>query len=118
MDWAAVLAEEGRAMTNLPVGFETTDDDDLPLSIQHHRDRVIVDGKLDQDYRFLTYRFASASGQIEARTYLDNAREVSITEPIDIPELPADVMAYLQMRFRLIKQLGGPDGYRVIWEKS
>lgn len=59
-------------MTELDVGFETTNDDDLPLSIQHHRDRVLIDGKLDQDYRFLTYRFAAASGPIEARTYLDN----------------------------------------------
>jgi hypothetical protein len=104
-------------MTDLDVGFQTTDDDDLPLSIQHHRDQILIDGKLDQDYRFLTYRFAAANGAIEARTYLDDIWEVSITEPIDIPELPADVMAYLQKRFNVIKQLGGPDGYRVIWEK-
>jgi hypothetical protein len=105
-------------MTELDVEFETTDDDDLPLSIQHQRDRILIDGTLDQDYRFLTYRFAAANGEIEARTYLDDIWEVSITEPIDIPELPADVLAYLQKRFRVIKQLGGPDGYRVTWEKS
>ncbi len=97
--------------------FETTDDD-LPISIQHLRDIMIVDGKVEYDYRYLTYCFAAADGEIEARTYLDDIWEVSITAPIDLPSLPADVLAYLQRRFRLIKQLGGPDGYRIMWQKE
>jgi hypothetical protein len=94
-----------------------TDDDDLPLSITHSRDMIIFGGKLEQDYRFLVYRFATPNGEIEARAYLDDIWEVSITEPIDLDILPDDVAAYLQKRFNVIKQLGGPDGYRVIWQK-
>lgn len=103
-------------MSNSVSEFDTTIDNDLPLSIKHQRDRIIIDGKLEQDYRFLTYRFATSDGEIEARTYLDDVWQVSITAPIDIPTLPADVLAYLQARFNVIKQLGGPDGYRIIWQ--
>ena len=105
-------------MTNLNFASETTDDDDLPISIRHQRDTIIDDGKLEQDYRFLTYRFAAADGEIEARAYLDDIWQVSITAPIDLPSLPVDVLAYLQRRFRVIKQLGGQDGYRVISQEA
>jgi hypothetical protein len=99
------------------IGFVTTDDDDLPLSIRHQRDVIIFGGQVEQDYRFLTYLFTSLDGEIEARAYLDDIWEVSITQPIEVAVLPIDVMAYLQKRFHVIKQLGGPDGYRVIWQK-
>jgi hypothetical protein len=89
-----------------------TDDDAVPLSIVHSRDTIIIDGTIDQDYRFLVYRFA---GGVEARMYLDDAWEVSITAPIDTA-VPPPVMTYLQRRFRCVKQLGGPDGYRILWE--
>jgi hypothetical protein len=105
-------------MNDLGVGYEAADDNDLPISIQHHREKILIDGKLVQDYRFLIYRFQASPSKIQARTYLDDASEISITEPIEILALPADIMAYLQKRFRLIKQLGGPDGYRMIWEES
>jgi hypothetical protein len=98
-------------------GSFQTDDDSLPISITHSRDTIMFDGKLEQDYRFLNYRFRSPNGEIVARVYLDDVWEVSIAEPVDIVALPDDVMAYLQKRFRLIKQLGGSDGYRVIWRK-
>jgi hypothetical protein len=101
-------------MENDNVGFVTTDDDDLPLSIRHQRDVIIFGGQVEQDYRFLTYRFASQDGEIEARAYLDDVWEVTIIAPIDMPALPADMMAYLQKRFHFIEQMGGPDGYRAI----
>jgi hypothetical protein len=96
----------------------TTDDDDLPLSITHSRDMIFFDGKLEQDYRFLIYRFAAPDGVISARVYLDDMWQVSITEPLHIPALPDDVAAYLKKRFNVIKQLGGPEGYRIIWSKA
>jgi hypothetical protein len=105
-------------MDSMAVTNETADDDDLPLSILHQRDSIIINGKMDQDYRFLSYRFAAENGEIEARAYLDDIWEVSIIAPIDIPVLPTDVMAYLQKRFNVIKKLGGPEGYRIMWEKT
>lgn len=105
-------------MDDLNIQSETTDDDDLPVSIKHQRDTIVIDGKLEQDYRFLTYRFAADDGELEARAYLDDIWEVSITAPIDLPVVPADVLAYLQKRFSVIKQLGGMDGYRVLWQAA
>ncbi len=105
-------------MTELTVECDTTNDDSLPISITHQRDVITIDGNIDQDYRFLTYLFSADDGEIEARVYLDDIWEVSIIAPIDLHSLPADVMAYLQKRFRLIKQLGGPDGYRTLWQVS
>jgi hypothetical protein len=102
---------------NLDGSFQT-DDDDLPLSITHSRDTIVFDGKLEQDYRFLTYRFQGPTGEIIARVYLDDVWDVSITQPMEEALLPENVMAYLQKRFRVIKQLGGSDGYRVIWRKQ
>jgi hypothetical protein len=105
-------------MSDANDGYLTTDDDDLPLSITHARDTIIFAGKVEQDYRFLTYRFKAASGNVEARMYLDDPWTVSIIEPLMSVPLPADVLAYLQKRFRLIQQLGGPDGYAEIWSRT
>jgi hypothetical protein len=100
---------------DIKVCAETADDDDLPLSIVHSRDTIIINGKVDQDYRFLTYKFAEG---VEMRAYLDDIWEVSILAPADGRSIDASVMAYLQRRFNVIKQLGGPDGYEIIWEKA
>jgi hypothetical protein len=102
-------------MQDIKVCAETTEDDDLPLSIVHSRDTIIIDGKVDQDYRFLSYKFAEA---VEARAYLDDIWEVSILAPADRHAIDASVMAYLQRRFNVIKQLGGPEGCEIIWEKE
>jgi hypothetical protein len=99
-------------------GCHSTEDDDLPISIIHSRDTIIFNGKLEQDYRFLNYRFHCSSGEIVARVYLDDVWEVSITEPVGPASLPVDVLAYLQSRFRVIKQLGGSNGYTVIWRQQ
>jgi hypothetical protein len=95
----------------------TTDDDHLPLSITHARDIIAFAGKVEQDYRFLTYRFKAEPEEIEARMYLDDPWAVSIVSPIDNVTIPHDVLAYLQKRFRLIRQPGGPDGYIEVWSK-
>jgi hypothetical protein len=89
------------------------DDDDLPLSITHSRDSIVVDGVLEEDYRYLVYRFA---GDVVARAYLDDIDEVSILSPHDSPAIPEAVMRYLQRRFLKVNQLGGPQGYHVIWQ--
>jgi hypothetical protein len=105
-------------MINELEGSNSTEDDDLPISITHSRHTIVFGGKLEQDYRFLVYRFRGPAGDIVARVYLDDAWEVSITEPIDIAVIPEAVLAYLQNRFRVIKQLGGPNGYRTLWRKQ
>lgn len=96
----------------------TTIDDDLPLSIIHSRDRIIFDGKVDQDYRFLTYRFSAADGEVEARVYLDDLWRIAILAPNFDKPVPDEILAYMRSRFRLITKLGGQDGYTVIWEHS
>jgi hypothetical protein len=105
-------------MSGNPEGVNSTEDDDLPISITHSRDTIVFGGKLEQDYRFLTYRFRVPAGEIVARVYLDDAWEVSITDPMGPVTLPDDVMIYLQSRFRVIKQLGGSNGYTTIWRKQ
>ncbi len=97
--------------------IQSTDDNDLPISITHERDTLIFDGKIEQDYRFLTYRFKGRDGEIGARMYLDEPWTVSITEPMNCAALDADVLAYLQKRFNVIRRLGGPDGYIDVWVK-
>ena len=99
-------------------GLESTDDNGLPISITHERDLIVFDGKVEQDYRFLIYRFAGRDCAVIARMYFDEPRVVSITEPIDWDAADADVLAYLKKRFDIVRQLGGPDGYRTIWSKS
>jgi hypothetical protein len=99
-------------------GSNSTEDDELPISITHSRDTIVFRGKLKQDYSFLTYRFSGPAGEIVARVYLDDVWEVSIIEPMGPITLPEDVNTYLQSRFRVIKQMGGSDGYTTIWRKQ
>jgi hypothetical protein len=68
-----------------------TEDDDLPLSITHSRDTIAFDGKIEQDYRFLNYRFKGRDGDIIARMYLDDPWTVSIIEPMNCETLDADM---------------------------
>jgi hypothetical protein len=96
---------------------QTTDDDDLPVSITHARDTIIFAGRVEQDYRFLTYRFAGEGVEVEARMYLDDPWTVSVSLPVVGTAIPPQVLAYLQKRFNLVRQLGGPDGYNEIWSK-
>jgi hypothetical protein len=95
--------------------LNTDDDDALPVSIRHSRDQVIIEGEIHQDYNFLVYSFGGDGGEVTARTYLDNIWEVSILSPLFGEMVDPAVLRYLQRRFGVIKQLGGPEGYIVIW---
>jgi hypothetical protein len=96
-----------------------TSDDDLPISIVHSRDVICFDGKVEQDYRFLTYRFKENDAEIVARVYFDDPWRISITAPMFDAPIPDEVLLYMKRRFRIITQLGGADGYAEIWsEKS
>jgi hypothetical protein len=100
-------------------GYITTAEaNDLPVSITHERDTIIFDGIIEQDYRFLVYRFKGHSRDIVARMCLFEPWTVSITEPIDWVDDDAAVLEYLKKRFNVIRLLGGPDGYREIWCKK
>ncbi len=98
--------------------YSTKDDAPLQVQIEHHRDVIAFGGKVEQDYRFLKYSFAHSAGNVIARAYLDDIWEVSILEPQAIAAIPDDVLEYLKRRFNVIKQLGGPEGYTLIWKKS
>jgi hypothetical protein len=99
-------------------GFASAGNSNLPLSITHERDTIEFDGQVEQDYRFLVYRFASTAGDIVARAYFDDPWTVSITQPTDGAPIESEVMEYLQQRFDEIRQLGGPNGYVTLWSDS
>jgi hypothetical protein len=99
-------------------GFASAGNSNLPLSITHERDTIEFDGQVEQDYRFLVYRFASNAGDIVARAYFDDPWTVSITQPTDGAPIESEVMEYLQQRFDEIRQLGGPNGYVTLWSDS
>ncbi len=91
---------------NMPEG--STIDDDLPVSITHSHDIIVFDGRVEQSYNFLVYRFAG--GEV-ARAYQDNFGEVSFLHPQHPEPITPAVLAYVQARFHKIKQLGGREGY-------
>jgi hypothetical protein len=96
----------------------TSDDPPLDVTITHNRDRLKFGGKVEQDYRFLTYVFPDSSGDIEAHMYLDDADNVTIAQPVYGNPVPASIMTYLQRRFRNIMQVGGTDGSVALWESK
>jgi hypothetical protein len=103
----------------IDVTVEDTDNETAPVVISHHRDTIYIDGKKDQDYRFLNYTFSSAAGIQSARAYFDDPWEIFILEPIfkdGMCELDPEFMRYLKRRFNIIKQLGGPEGHTVLWQ--
>jgi hypothetical protein len=93
----------------------TSDDSPIDVTISHHRDRLVFGGKVEQDYRFVTYRFADANGDVSACMYLDDTLCVKITDPIYSKPIPDPVMEYLRRRFDTIEQVGGANGYVLIW---
>jgi hypothetical protein len=93
----------------------TADDPAIEVTIAHHRDRLVFGGKVEQDYRFITYRFSATDGAVSACMYLDDPRCVRITEPTYSAPIPETVLFYLKRRFRTIEQLGGHNGYARIW---
>jgi hypothetical protein len=98
--------------------MSTFDDPPLNVVIEHHRDVIAFGGKVQQDYRFLNYKFTHKQGDVEATTYLDNVWNCSITVPLYPAPIADDIMHYLQQRFNAIAQLGGSNGYVEIWKKK
>jgi hypothetical protein len=94
----------------------TKDDPEIAVTITHHRDMLVFGGKVEQDYRFLTYVFPDAAGNVEARVYLDDTQNVQIIEPIYSKPIPDHILFYLQRRFRTIDQVGGSNGNVEIWK--
>jgi hypothetical protein len=94
----------------------TSDDPDIAVTISHHRDKLVFGGKVEQDYRFLTYVFPNPAGTVEACMYLDDERNVTITLPLYPKPIPSPILTYLQHRFQTIDQLGGSTGKVEIWK--
>jgi hypothetical protein len=94
------------------------EDDRLPLEILHKRDTIISEGKIEQDYRFLDYRFKGSTGEVSARMYLDDCWSVSVFGETEDMIIDNAILDYLKRRFRTIKRLGGPEGYTLLWEKK
>ena len=98
--------------------FFTRDDPEIDVAISHDRDLIAFGGKVEQDYRYLNYVFSCPEGDVEARMYLDDAWKIKVTVPVFGGSIPGSVVDYLKRRFTSIWQLGGPDGYAVVWEAS
>jgi hypothetical protein len=98
--------------------MNTRDDPSLNVVIEHHRDVIAFGGKVQQDYRYLNYKFTHKKGDVEATTYLDDVWNCSITLPLYPAPISDDIMHYLQQRFKVISQLGGSQGYVEIWKKK
>jgi hypothetical protein len=94
----------------------TNEDPELAVTIEHHRDLLVFGGKIEQDYRFLTYHFPDKSGDVEATLYLDDPHCIQITVPVYSKPIPEKILYYMQRRFREISQLGGSNGYVQIWK--
>jgi hypothetical protein len=94
----------------------TSDDPYIAVTISHERDKLVFGGKVEQDYRFMTYVFPDPAGTVEACMYLDDERNVTITLPLYPIPIPTPVLRYLQRRFHTIDQLGGSNGNVEIWK--
>lgn len=98
--------------------FFTSDDPEFTVTITHHRDLIAFGGKVEQDYRYLEYIFSCPTGDVEARMYLDDAWTIKVIVPVFGTSIFQGVIDYLKRRFTSILQLGGADGYAVIWEAT
>jgi hypothetical protein len=96
----------------------TSDDPEIVVTITHDRDLLVFGGKVEQDYRFLTYRFPDKGGDVVATVYLDDTHDIQITEPVYDKPIPERILFYMQRRFRAIDQLGGSNGYVKLWQAS
>jgi hypothetical protein len=94
----------------------TSDDPEIAVTISHDRDMLMFGGKVEQDYRFITYAFPDPAGTVEACMYLDNERSVTITMPLYPKPIPPPILRYFQRRFQTIDQLGGANGTVEIWK--
>lgn len=87
----------------------------LPSKVEHLVDTDLdpKTGKCSYFYNYLLYTFEHPGTQVTARTYMDDAAEVSILqcpEDIDIESELGGILAYLRLRYSTVKRLG-PSGY-------
>ena len=96
-----------------------------PVEIRHDVDRIVVDGKLEQEYNYWIYQFDKYGAFIKARSYRDDIGVVSIFGPfadetcqeqIEAPELYAEVLSYLKRRYMAIDRLD-EEGYTTVWTR-
>lgn len=90
----------------------------LPSKVEHLVDTDLdpKTGKCSYFYNYLLYTFEHKGAQITARSYVDDASEVSILQcPTDIEndsEL-SGILDYLRLRYPTVKRLC-PSGYTKI----
>lgn len=87
----------------------------LPIKVEHLVDTDCdpKTGECSYFYNYLLYTFEHTGTQITARSYLDDASEVSILQcptEIDIESELGGILAYLRLRYPKVKRLG-PSGY-------
>ncbi len=87
----------------------------LPRKIEHLVDTDLnpETGECSFYYNYLRYTFEHPEGDVIARSYLDNASEVSIHQcPVDdnIEDKLAGILYYLRLRYQSVTRLG-PSGY-------
>jgi hypothetical protein len=117
--------EQTAAPADPEVGY-ISNDAIVPSRLEHLCDQIIIDGKIDQQYNFLSYEFVCDDMLVLARAYLDDILEVSLFGPYrcDLPPeqqvplavaFPPSVLAYLQRRYKRLKILGS-EGYVTLWQ--
>ena len=87
----------------------------LPSKVEHLVDTDFdpKTGECSYFYNYLLYTFEHTDTQITARSYMDDISEVSILQcptDIDIESELSGILAYLRLRYPLVKRLG-PSGY-------
>lgn len=95
------------------MSFEVLDDSAdpiAPVSITHSVDEIRNDGRVEQHYNFLDYRFERDGFSVRARAYLDDIETVTLMlEPLPIGDvgerLVADIREYLERRYASVELL-------------
>ena len=85
----------------------------VPTQIEHSIDEIWIGDQLEQYYNFIDYHFEQADAYLRARTYLDDARVVTLFGPFErrgsitgiaAPEFEAAAVAYLSRRFQKVQR--------------
>lgn len=90
----------------------------LPSKVEHLVDTDFdpKTGECSYFYNYLLYTFEHAGTQITARSYIDDASEVSILQcptDVDIENELSGILAYLRLRYSSIKRLGSSGHTRI-----
>ena len=96
-----------------------------PVEIRHEVDRIIFDGKLEQEYNYWTYRFRKYGAFVMAQCYSDDIGNVMVFGPfadeasekeVEAPELYSEVLTFLKRRFLTI-ECPGEKEFTTIWTR-